>query len=384
MSIYVVQPGDTVDAIAAQFGISASMITYDNQLPYPYRLAVGQALYINTGQEGERTPLYVFGYAFPFIAPSTLDETLPWLTDLYVFSYGFTSEGDLVYPMTDDTWLVNAILQTDVRPILTLTPLDRDGRFNNNLITALVYNQDTIQHLFDQLIGVMQEKGYEGLDIDFEFIMGEDREAFAEFVGWMTDNMNQQGYQVTVALAPKTSAEQVGTLYEGMDYRLLGDAANRVLIMTYEWGYTYGPPMAVAPIDQVRRVVEFAVSEIPREKISMGIPNYGYDWPLPFERGVTKAETISNQEAVQIAIYQGVEIQYDEVAQSPYFYYMQDDVEHVVWFEDPRSMTAKFELIKEYGLTGAGYWQLMNFFRANWLILENMFQIERLADRSGG
>lgn len=141
--------------------------------------------------------------------------------------------------------------------------------------------------------------------------------------------------------------------------------------------YTYGPPMAVAPVDQVRRVVEFAVSQIPREKISMGIPNYGYDWPLPFERGVTRAETISNQQAVQIAIYQGVEIQFDEVAQSPYFYYTENDVEHVVWFEDPRSMTAKFELIKEYELTGAGYWQLMNFFRANWLILEEMFQIER-------
>lgn len=114
----------------------------------------------------------------------------------------------------------------------------------------------------------------------------------------------------------------------------------------------------------------------------MGIPNYGYDWPLPFERGVTKAETISNQEAVQIAIYQGATIQYDEVAQSPYFNYTQDDVEHVVWFEDPRSMTAKFELIKEYGLSGAGYWQLMNYFRANWLILENMFQIERFVDRN--
>lgn len=240
MTIYVVKPGDSVDSIAAQFGVLASMIAYDNQIPYPYPLAVGQALYINTGREGDRVPLYVFGYAFPYIDPLTLGETLPWLTDLYVFSYGFTAAGRLVYPVSDDTWLVDAVRRTDVRPFITLTPLNSEGRFDNNLITALLYNQDAVRQLFDELVGVMQEKGYEGLDLDFEYIRAEDREAYAGFVGWMTRNMNQLGYPVTVALAPKTSAEQPGVLYEGMDYRLLGEAANRVLLMTYEWGYTYG------------------------------------------------------------------------------------------------------------------------------------------------
>ncbi|MGL5437431.1 MAG: glycosyl hydrolase family 18 protein [Lachnospiraceae bacterium] len=377
MTIYVVQPGDNVDLIAEQFGIPVSVITYDNQLTYPYRLAVGQALYIDTGQEGDREPLYVSGYAYPFIDPVTLEETLTWLTDLYVFSYGFTGDGHLIYPQSDDVWMVDTILQTDVRPVLTLTPLDSSGNFNNNIITALINNEEAIQQLYSELIAVMQEKGYEGLDIDFEYIVADDREAFADFVSWMTQNMNARGYPVTVALAPKTSSEQSGVLYEGMDYRLLGEAANRVLLMTYEWGYTYGPPMAVAPIDQVRRVVEYAVSEIPTEKISLGIPNYGYDWPLPYERGVTRARTISNLEAVQLAVEQGVEIQFDQTAMSPFFTYWQNGIEHVVWFEDPRSIKAKFDLIKEFNLSGAGYWQLMNYFRANWLILENMFLIER-------
>ena len=87
----------------------------------------------------------------------------------------------------------------------------------------------------------MQEKRFGGLDIDFEYIMADDRQAYADFVKRTTQIMNQFGYQVTVALAPKTSAEQTGLLYEGVDYRLLGEAANRVLLMTYEWGYTYDP-----------------------------------------------------------------------------------------------------------------------------------------------
>jgi len=133
--------------------------------------------------------------------------------------------------------------------------------------------------------------------------------------------------------------------------------------------------MAVAPINQVRRVVEYAITEIPANKIHLGIPNYGYDWPLPFIRGVTRATTINNIQAVRIAIENGAIIQFDPVAQSPFFYYWLEGVEHEVWFEDVRSLQAKFDLIREYELRGCGYWQIMQWFRANWLLLQNNFYI---------
>lgn len=133
--------------------------------------------------------------------------------------------------------------------------------------------------------------------------------------------------------------------------------------------------MAVAPLNMVQRVVEYAVTEIPPQKIKLGIPNYGYDWPLPYERGVTRARTIGNIEAVQIAIEHGVNIQFDEVAQSPFFRYTEEGIEHEVWFEDVRSIRAKFGLIQEFGLVGAGYWQLMQLFRANWLLMADTFWI---------
>ena len=183
------------------------------------------------------------------------------------------------------------------------------------------------------------------------------------------------GKQTSVALAPKQSADQKGLLYEGKDYKGLGEAADYVLLMTYEWGYTYGPPMAVAPIFQVRKVLDYAVTEIPREKIRLGIPNYGYDWQLPFNKGVTKARTIGNVEAVQIAVENGAEILFDETAQSPYFNYEKEGIWHEVWFEDVRSMQAKFDLMKEYRLNGAGYWQIMRFFRSNWVLMASQFDI---------
>ena len=229
--------------------------------------------------------------------------------------------------------------------------------------------------LIENLLVVMQEKSYGGLDIDFEFIKAEDRDAFTEFVRVCTERMHAYGFQVSVALAPKTSAMQKGLLYEGKDYRAIGEIADHVLVMTYEWGYTYGPPMAVAPLNMVRNVLEYAVTEIPPEKISMGIPNYGYDWELPYERGITRAKTIGNIEAVRIAINRGAEIKFDEVAMTPYFNYDSNGITHEVWFEDARSIQAKYDLIKELKLRGPGFWQIMQLFRTNWLLLEDNFYI---------
>lgn len=383
MQIYVVKSGDNVDSIAAAAGIPVSTLLWDNQIPYPYRLAVGQALLIDNERNGkEKRALHVNGYGYPFINAETLEWTLPYLTDLSVFSYGFTGEGDLVPPLADDDWMVNAAVMNGVRPVLTLTPLGEDGRFNNNLVTALVENPEAQKRLIWEMGLVMTQKGYTGVDIDFEYVLAEDSEKFAEFISLVRKVMNPFGWQVSVALAPKTSRDQRGLLYEGIDYRLLGEAADRVMLMTYEWGYSFGPPMAVAPLNMVRRVVEYALTEIPAEKISLGIPNYGYDWPLPYERGITKAETINNTQAIEIAIDHGASIQFDETAMTPYFRYWQYGIQHEVWFEDVRSLKAKFDLIKEYNLSGAGYWQIMNFYRANWLLLQDTFEIEKTDEKT--
>ncbi|MDE6185192.1 MAG: glycoside hydrolase, partial [Lachnospiraceae bacterium] len=304
-----------------------------------------------------------------------LDDTLPYLTSLSVFSYGFTTEGELLPPQIDDTFMIRSALAEGVSPILTLTPLGSDGNFNNLLVSAVVNSEEAKSNLLSNLLSTLTEKGFQGVNIDFEYILPADRVPFAEFVADTRDFLSPYGYPVSVALAPKTSDSQSGLLYEGKDYRLLGEAADSVLLMTYEWGYTYGPPMAVAPINKVREVVDYAVTRIDPSKIDLGIPNYGYDWTLPYVKGSSRARTISNLEAVQIAIDAGVPIQFDETAMSPYFQYEKDGLLHEVWFEDVRSYREKFSLLPIYALRGMGYWQIMRFFRPNWLLLQDTFHI---------
>ncbi len=340
MKIYVVKPGDTVDAIAAETGMDVSFLIEVNQIPYPYRLAVGQALLLFSDKDrpgdGGGGLVRAGGYAYPFMSSQTLSQTLPFLGELLVFSYGFTEEGILLSPKASDDWMVSAALDGGVKPILTLTPMGADGRFDSGIASELFRHAGAKRALLSSLIGKLAEKGYQGVNFDFEYVLSEDKNAYTEFVGLAKSVLSPLDYEVSVALPPKTSDDQPGLLYEGMDYRGLSQAADWVLLMTYEWGYTYGPPMAVAPISQVRRVVEYALSRIPPEKVSLGIPNYGYDWPLPFERGVTSARTIGNTEAVRQAIFYGVPIRFDRRAQSPFYRYWQYGVEHEVWFEDVR------------------------------------------------
>ena len=139
-----------------------------------------------------------------------------------------------------------------------------------------------------------------------------------------------------------------------------------------------GPAMAVAPLDKVRQVLDYATQAIPAGHILMGMPNYGYDWTLPFAQG-TAARSLSSVDAVTLAGQVGAGIQYDQAAQSPFFrYYDKDGRQHEVWFEDARSLRAKYGLVNEYGLAGVSFWNLNNPFHTNFIVLESMFSVEKV------
>ncbi len=378
MQIYIVQPGDSVDDIAVAYGLAASEIIYNNQLAYPYRLAVGQALLLGAPGTPQNPREFISsGYAYPFIEQNILAESLPYLSELCIFSYGFTAAGALVYPALPDEWLIAAALAENCRPVLTLTPFGEDGNFNNYLISAMLNDAAARRNLCWELAAVMRLKGYQGVNVDFEYILAEDRDMFSLFVAELAVIMHDNGFTISVALVPKTYAGQPGLLYEGMDYAALGAAADLVLVMAYEWGYTYSEPMPIAPLNWVRRVLDYAVSEIEPDKILLGIPNYAYDWTLPYVKGETKARTLGIVEAIQQAAELGAEIMFDEPAQTPYYNYTLNELEHEVWLEDVRSLQARFALVQEYGLAGGGWWQLMRLYRAGWLLLADTFYIAK-------
>lgn len=424
MYIHVVSRGDTLDSIAGRYGVSASRIAIDNALPATQPLVVGQALLIllpevvhqvaagdtvyriaemyqtsrmqlwqNNPQLIGRDVLYVGetvvvsfvnekdreitvnGYAYPYISREILLHALPYLTRLTIFGYGFLPDGELI-PIADEPLLALA-RQYGVQPILLLSSMGEDGTFDGQRASRMFADVALQERVLGNILQTMRQKGYAGLDIDFEYIEAKDAANYLDFVTRATRLLGAEGYSVNVDLAPKHSAEQRGLLYEAHDYATLGNAADTALIMTYEWGYAYGPPMAVAPIQPVERVVAYAISEMSPQRIFLGIPNYGYNWELPFEQGNSRGISLGNEEAIRLAAQVGAEIQFDTVSNAPWFSYWDAGQEHVVWFEDVRSIQGKMDLIKQQGLLGAGYWNIMRPFQQNWSLLNQLFFISK-------
>lgn len=374
---HTVAPGETLLLIAEQYGITVNQLLRNNPVlrglstVYP-----GQTLTITyEGQpEGDVT---VNGYAYTYIDRGILRQTLPYLTYISIFAYGFTMAGELID--IDDQEIIDIAREYGVGPFMVLSTLTEAGTFSNALSSALLNDPAMQEILITNILANLRRKNYYGLDIDFEYVYPQERQLYVDFITRATQRLNAEGYPVMVALAPKTSTGQRGTLYEAHDYGSIGAVSNLVLIMTYEWGYTYGPPMAVAPLNKVREVVEYAVTQIAVDKILMGMPNYGYDWTLPFVQGESRAKSLGNLEAVQLAAETGSQILFDPIAVSPYFTYTDaDGRQHEVWFEDARSVDAKFSLMQEFGLLGLGYWNLMRFFPQNWLVLNSRFRINRI------
>lgn len=425
MVIYTVQPGESLYSIAQRFGAAPQRIILDNSIRDPRNLPVGQNLLLLTpalthtvrqgeslysiaqhfgvtpmvllqnnpqlilspslraGQElvihftaGKRRRVAVNGYAYDYIDRNILRRALPYLTYLTIFGYGFTLDGRLIPP--NDQPLIALAREYQAAPVMLLSSVTESGNFDSQRAGRLFQDAELQNRVLANILAVMAQKGYVGLDVDFEYIPTGDSGAYLAFLENAAGQLHNNGYFLHVDLAPKTSGSQKGLLYEAHDYEAIGAIADSVLLMTYEWGYTYGPPMAVAPLNQVQRVAEYGASTIPPEKILMGLPSYGYDWILPFERGVTRATAIGNEYAVEIAQRQGAPIQFDQLAQSPWFRYDRDSLSHVVWFEDVRSIEQKYNLMDELDFRGGGYWNLMWPFQQNYSFVAARYNIEKV------
>lgn len=376
MIIHVVKPGENLHFIAKLYNTTPQKIIYDNRLSDPNRLVVGQTIVITNGDEEEKREVVINGYAYPHIKEDALYEALPYLSNITPFSYGFNLDGSLIE--LNDQELIETAIENDVAPLMLLTTINADGTFNSVKASMMLKDENAQNILIENIINTLQEKNYAGIDVDIEYLSKDDRDNFTNFIRKLTEALHPLGYEVTVALAAKESEDEEGLLFEGHDYRALGQYADNLLLMTYEWGYTYGPPMPVAPINRVRAVLDYAITQIPNEKLLIGIPNYGYDWTLPFVEG-SAAKSINNVAAVDLARDVGAVIEFDEEAQTPFFkYYDVDGNEHIVWFEDARSIEAKLKLIEEYDIKGAAYWTIMSKFPQNWLVLDSMYDIQKM------
>ncbi len=372
--IHRVIPGETLSQIAVRYGVSLQSLIETNNIENPDLIFPGMVLVIPIKV---RPPIDVNGFIYRLgqQAAPIISEVGRYLTYVAPFAYLIREDGSMV-PIEDDA-AISASIAVNAVPMMAITNFT-STHLGENLAHVVLNNLAIQNTLLNNIVSIMNEKGYKGLNVDFENVLPVDRVPYNEFMQRTVDKLHPLGYFVSSSLAPKISADQPGLLYEAHDYAAHGRIADFVVLMTYEWGYRLGPPRAISPINLIRQVLNYAVTAIPRNKIFFGFQTYARDWVLPHVQG-QEARTFSVQEAIRLGVRYGAVIQYDELAQSPFFRYRAENgVQHEVWFEDPRSAQAKFDTVKDYRLAGISYWALGYPFPQNWTLLGDNFTIRKI------
>jgi spore germination protein YaaH len=205
------------------------------------------------------------------------------------------------------------------------------------------------------MLKVLAAGKFTGINIDFEAIPPEDRVAFTKFITNVTEQMHAAGCQVVVSAPAETKDDPKDSWSGAFDLKALGGIVDLLQLMTYDENGTWSTPGPVAGLDWVRSCVTYAASVAPPGKISMGIPAYGYDWDLTNPK---KNATITWIAAAALLTKTGATSQWDAATASPWFSYTLNGHNHIVWYENARSIGQKVLLVGANGLNGVSIWAL--------------------------
>ncbi len=230
---------------------------------------------------------------------------------------------------------------------------------NKDRLQQVMATQETRLRLINQIIEVIEKEGYDGVNIDFEYLKVDDKERFNQFIKELYINLKAKNKTISLSLPVKTESAD---WWPGYDYETLGKYSDFVVLMAYDKNPAVAEPQS--GIDWVEQVVDYAIARIPASKVMLGIGNYGYKWTsgkrtntvVPTRIGKTVPGIVF---ADEISRKYGFEFNIDEKSGLAHGVYMDEDgLENEIWMESSFSVDAKAKLVIRKGLRGIALWRL--------------------------
>lgn len=424
MIIHVVRPGETIDSIAEDYGISAKRLAIENGISSPVNLAVGESIvilipeityivqdgdtlssiarsfnisimellrnnpylsesqYIYPGEElvikysGDKIELIsTNGYVYPFVDHNVLKKTLPFLTYLSIYAHYYTDNGEVL--SVNDEELIGIARDYGVAPIMILVGLATSSAEEIEIINNLLRDQELQDKFINNLISVLEGKDYYGVNFTTPYILPDDRHLYVEFIRKLSTRLKDSGYRVFLTLTLSSFELLTNVNYGDLQYDILGELVDNVSIITYEWGFLYGLPPSIVSFATLHNIIMYVLGLIDPDKILFGYSTIGYVWQLPYIDGITVAQAISFNSATDLAREFRAEIFYDDITKASYFQYY-SDVEYVVRFRDARGIDDILDLVPTYGVDGVSIWNVMYFFDQMWLVINSKYEIKKV------
>ncbi len=431
MEIYVVQPGDTIYSIAAQFGVSAEELIQDNELASPLELVVGQTIVIAypkqiyTVQEGDTLisiaatyeitvqqllrnnpflsgnasvspgeslvisynttrALITNGLVYPYVEEESLRKTLPNLTYMTVYNYRIIAPGEII-SYYDDESIIRLAREYGTITLMMATTVSLQGEPNIDLVYSLLTIEEYQDNVINGVLEIMKSKGYQGVNFLYNFMTETNQSLYYYFTAKAASRIRAEGFLFFVTFNLNVTFTNALAV-NNVDYAPISQVADGIIFMQIIWGTNYGPPSPVSNTSNLISFIENTVTTLPPEKLILGSSVISYDWKLPFIPGSTTANALSINSALGLAYDTGSMIQFDDLSMTPYFYYSRISVnkveQHIVWSLDARSIDSIGQIVNNYSLTGIGVWNVMIYYGQLWLVLRAQFDITKLLPES--
>jgi spore germination protein YaaH len=297
-------------------------------------------------------------FAYYYYTPwDELEENAHLFTEIAFRWFATNSNGDLYYEYKADyaktlAWAKSKGIRTHASVVL----------MGSDVLHTLLSSKSNRTRLINGLVQEVKKSGYDGVNIDFELMAASDAGNFTAFLRELKQALGAEK-ELSVAVFGRTGKEKWPTPYQ---YDKIGQIADSVVVMAYDYHYTTSAPGAIAPLWWVKEVAQYMSKVMPAEKVLMGMATYGYDWPKD-----TKATSVTAQKLAQLRSNYQVQSHWDEESYSPYYTYWDEQGRyHEVWLENHKSLTAKWEVVTDYNLGGISFWRIGTGFTDLYQMLE--------------
>lgn len=237
-----------------------------------------------------------------------------------------------------------------VKPLLVVHNIHKG--MDTAAASAVLGDPQKRWRLATNIASFVKKHGYAGVNIDLEAVPVKNRDDYSKFLWELQGLLKPGGYLLTVAVPAKNSPQWNNSWSGAYDYKEIGKAVDYVMLMTYDEHWFGGQAGPIASLPWVQSVLDYAVSQMPSQKVLLGLAAYGYDW------SPGKTRSVKWKDVNGLVQQTGATVQWDNASSSPYFYYWTGSQKHQVWFENKYSLGIKLGLVKTYKLGGVGLWRM--------------------------
>lgn len=361
--LYTVRYGDSLNSVARAHRVSPAELSSINQLDPHIKPVPGQSLIIPDDNEPSK-PIAIHGSVLPGTGDMAFLCAAPYLTYVSVRSGRFLPDGSIIG--INDHSLIRRAYGFSTAPLLTVTNQRQGGEYSGELLHGLLQSEGAKAAFSDKLTAYLSCRNYKGVNLDFSSIYPEDASPYAAFAAELAGKLHDSGFVLFITVHGRPEV-----------LRRLDSGPDRVIILPWAKDHAYGPPCPAGPMDNAEECIKAAAASIPSDRILLGIPSFGCNWALPYRGGIARPVYLC--EAPTLAHSHFADIRYDEALQAPHFsYYDSAGTEHMVWFHDPRSISARLDLAEKYGLGGISWGNIAPPYRPGWTIVADRYKPDKI------